>query len=286
MAKVKLDEIGYWSKIKLEIVKEYASAYSKIMSKQRFIKGYYYIDGFAGAGIHLSKTSKDLVLGSPVNALNIIPPFTGYHFIDLDGDKAELLKELTKDNPTVKIHEGDCNNILLDKILPHISYEKFKRALCLLDPYGLDLNWEVMYAAGHSKAIEIFLNFPLMDMNRNILWKNLDGVDEKQIKRMNAFWGDESWRKISYRSQKDLFDETHDVKIATHTPLIKAFCERLMTVAGFAYVPEPIPMTNTKGGIIYYLFFASPNKTGPKIVKDIFHKYKNKRIARWRQILE
>jgi len=282
MAKVKLDEIGYWSEVKLDIVKEYASAYSTIMNKQPFIKGYYYIDGFAGAGVHLSKSSQEPVLGSAVNALLITPPFTGYHFIDLDGDKTKLLEELSNGNPKVGIYTGDCNKVLLDKIFPAIKFENYKRALCLLDPYGLDLNWEVMYAAGQSRAIEIFLNFPLMDMNRNILWKNLDGVDEKQIKRMNAFWGDDSWRKISYIPQKDLFDETHDVKIATHTPLIKAFCERLMTVAGFAYVPEPIPMTNTKGGIIYYLFFASPNKTGPKIVKDIFQKYRNKGIAIWR----
>jgi three-Cys-motif partner protein len=282
MSKVKLDEIGPWSEIKLEIVKQYASAYSTIMSRQQFIKGYYYVDGFAGAGFHLSKSTQEPILGSAVNALLIAPPFTGYHFIDLDGDKAKLLEELSNGNPNVSIYTGDCNKILLDKIFPAIKYENYKRALCLLDPYGLDLNWEVMFAAGQSKAIEIFLNFPLMDMNRNILWKNLDGVDAKQIKRMNAFWGDDSWRKISYRPQKDLFDETHDMKIATHTPLIKAFCERLTTVAGFAYVPEPIPMTNTKGGILYYLFFASPNKTGPKIVKDIFNKYRTKGIARWR----
>lgn len=32
MANVKYDEIGYWSEIKLDIVKEYAKAYSTIMN--------------------------------------------------------------------------------------------------------------------------------------------------------------------------------------------------------------------------------------------------------------
>jgi three-Cys-motif partner protein len=160
-------------------VKKYASAYSTIMSKQRFIKGYYYIDGFAGAGVHLSKSTQEPVLGSAVNALLITPPFTGYHFIDLDGDKTKLLEELSNGNPNVSIYTGDCNKVLLDKIFPAIKYENYKRALCLLDPYGLDLNWEVMYVAGRSKAIEIFLNFPLMDMNRNILRKNPNKVKEK-----------------------------------------------------------------------------------------------------------
>jgi three-Cys-motif partner protein len=270
MSKVKLDEIGPWSEIKLEIVKKYASAYSAIMNKQKFIRGYYYVDGFAGAGFHLSKSTQEPILGSAVNALLITPPFTGYNFIDLDGDKTKLLEELSDGYPNVSIYTGDCNKVLLDKIFPAIKYENYKRALCLLDPYGLDLNWEVMYTAGQSKAIEIFLNFPLMDMNRNILWKKPDGVDEKQIKRMNAFWGDNSWRKISYKTQKGLFED-YETK-TSHAPLIKAFRERLKNVAGFTYVPEPIPMRNTKSGIVYYLFFASPNKTGQKIVEDIFHK--------------
>lgn len=31
---MKLDQIGYWSEIKLEIIKKYAGAYTGIMSKQ------------------------------------------------------------------------------------------------------------------------------------------------------------------------------------------------------------------------------------------------------------
>ena len=87
---VKLDEIGYWSEVKLDIVKKYASAYSEIMNKQSFIKGYYYIDGFAGAGVHLSKSTGKPVPGSPVNALHITPPFTRYYFIDLTRQLKQL----------------------------------------------------------------------------------------------------------------------------------------------------------------------------------------------------
>lgn len=274
MSKIKLDEIGYWSKVKLDIVKKYASAYSIIMNKQHYIRGYYYIDGFAGAGVHLSKSTGEFVLGSPANALNINPPFSGYHFIDLNGDKTEILKELSKSNINVKVYEGDCNRILLDKIFPNVKYNDFKRALCLLDPYGLHLNWEVMYAAGKSETIEIFLNFPVMDMNRNVLLGNPEKVDKTQIERMNAFWGDGSWREAAYQEQLGLFET---MKEKTSNQIIaEAFRKRLRDVAGFSYVPEPIPMRNKKGATIYYLFFASPNKTGHNIVKDIFEKYKNK----------
>lgn len=46
-------------------------------------------------------------------------------------------------------------------------------------------------------------------------------------------------------------------------------------VGGFQYVPQPIPMRNTTGATVYYLFFASPNKTGTRIVQEIFKKYEN-----------
>ena len=94
---IRLDEIGYWSEIKLDIVRKYAAAYSAIMTKQDWIRGYYYIDAFAGAGIHLSKRTNEFVLGSPLNALNVKPPFNGYHFIDLKDEKVDLLRELTVD---------------------------------------------------------------------------------------------------------------------------------------------------------------------------------------------
>ncbi|MFA6186541.1 MAG: three-Cys-motif partner protein TcmP [Phycisphaerae bacterium] len=274
MSKVKLDEIGYWSEVKLDIIREYAVAYSTIMHKQTSIRNYYYIDGFAGAGVHISKSTQEFVLGSPLNALNVRPPFSGFYFIDLNGDKTGLLKDFSKDKSNVKVYNGDCNHILLDKIFPQVKYQNYERALCLLDPYGLHLNWDVLNTAGQSNAIEIFLNFPVMDMNMNILWNNPDKVDDAQIDRMNAFWGDESWRDAAYKTQQGLFDTLEEK--SSNLAIAKAFQKRLKDVAGFSYVPEPIPMRNTKGATVYYLFFASPKEVAGKIVRNIFDKYKNK----------
>ena len=46
--------------------------------------------------------------------------------------------------------------------------------------------------------------------------------------------------------------------------------------AGFEFVPEPILMKNTKGGELYYLFFASHQPVAKEIVDDIFNKYRGK----------
>lgn len=265
------DEVGYWSEIKLEILEKYGRAYTTIMSRQTSIKGYYYIDGFAGPGVHISKTKKKQIPGSPSIALDTKPPFTEYYFIDLDGRKVEYLRRLTASYPNVHVLEGDCNEILLKEIFPDIQYSDYKRALCLLDPYGLHLRWEVIFAAGQSNAIEIFLNFPVMDMNRNVLWSNPDRVSPEQTRRLTAFWGDESWKEAAYEKQEGLFDKIEEK--TSNEAIALAFQKRLKEVAGFGYVSSPMPMRNEKGADVYYLFFATPNKTGHKIVEDIMKKY-------------
>lgn len=268
---MKYDGIHYWSEVKLDIIKEYAGAYSRILSAQKKPSLYHvYIDAFAGAGMHLSKATGDFVKGSPLNALLIEPPFKEYHLIDLDSAKIDSLRKISAEYSNVTIHEGDCNKLLLEKVFPRVRYKDYKRALCLLDPYGLHLNWEVMHTAGQMQSIEIFLNFPVADMNRNVLWGNPEKVDQQQAARLTAFWGDESWRDAAYSKTGNLFgweEKTNNESVA------EAFRNRLKKVAGFAYVPEPMPMRNKKGAVVYYLFFASQKPVAADIVKDIFKKY-------------
>ena len=121
---------------------------------------------------------------------------------------------------------------------------------------------------------QIFLNFPMADMNRNVLWRNPENVAPTQIARMDSFWGDNSWREVAYNTTQNLFGL--ELKTGSNIPIVEAFQERLKTVAGFEYVPEPMPMRNSKGAIVYYLFFASQKPVAECIVEDIFKKYHSK----------
>jgi three-Cys-motif partner protein len=267
------DVIGLWSEIKLAILQEYAFAYSQILAAQRQPAFHHvYIDGFAGAGVHVSKATSELVPGSPLNALAVVPPFREYFLIDLDQVRIEGLRDLIGKRNDVHYYNGDCNKVLLNEVFPKVSYEDFRRGLCILDPYGLHLDWEVMRTAGEMKSLDIFINFPVLDMNRNVLWKDPDRVTSLQTERMNAFWGDETWREIAY-DNNNLFGwpEKEDNEV-----IAEAFRQRLQRVAGFARVPEPLPMRNSKGGTVYYLFFASQKDTAEGIVLDIFEKYRSK----------
>ncbi|NLX20581.1 MAG: three-Cys-motif partner protein TcmP [Phycisphaerae bacterium] len=270
MGRNNLDEVGPWTEIKLEILREYSAAYSKILSKQPHIKHYAYIDGFAGAGSHISKTSGQEIEGSP--AISLSQRYTHYHFIDLDGSRANRLRELAGGRTDVTVYEGDCNEVLLNDVLPQCRYEDYRRALCLLDPYGLNPRWEVVETIGKMRSVEVFLNFMIMDANMNVLWTSPDRVAASQRARMNVFWGDETWKDAAYKTCRGLFGDMQEK--TTNDAVVAGYRRRLKDVAGFKYVPEPLPMRNRTGAIVYYLFFASHNQTGDRIARAVFKKHK------------
>jgi three-Cys-motif partner protein len=73
-------------------------------------------------------------------------------------------------------------------VLPGIQKKRYTRALCLFDPYKLNLDWQVILQAGQSAAVDLLLNFPVMDMNRNAIWRDPEKVPKTGIERMNRFW--------------------------------------------------------------------------------------------------
>jgi three-Cys-motif partner protein len=269
------DEIGIWSEVKLAIVKEYASAYSKILSKtQRELipsLKWLYIDAFAGPGRHRSKTKGEMVDGSPVIALNTQPPFSEYHFIDENSARSEQLRAISGPRTDVHIYNEDCNEILLHEVFPKAKYSDFRRALCLLDPYNINLKWEVIETAGKMKSIEIFLTFMIMDINRNALRKDPDKSIKSKIDQLTKLWGDETWKDAAYDSSGNLFANPEKV---SNEKFEAAWRERLRIKAGFQFVSEPMPMKTKTNSIIYYLYFASQKPVAAIIVKDIFDKYR------------
>jgi three-Cys-motif partner protein len=274
VASLDFDEIGPWSEVKLDIVREYAQAYSEILSAQKSPQLHHvYIDAFAGAGTHISRATKEFVPGSPLNALNVRPPFTKYHFIDINHARVGALQQIALQQANVFVHDGDCNQVLLEEVFPEVQYKDFRRGLCLLDPYGLHLDWRVIYTAGQMGSVEIFLNFPIMDMNMNVLKHNPGAVPPEQAERMTRFWGDASWKNVAYSTTGNLFG--YEEKTDNET-IASAFRERLQKVAGFKHVSQPLAMRNSRDAVVYYLFFASPKPVAEKIVKEIFKKHETR----------
>jgi three-Cys-motif partner protein len=123
---IEYDEIGIWSEVKLAIVRQYASAYTRILDCQRRERisslRWHYFDAFAGPGIHLSKTTREIVDGSPLIALKTVPPFFKYHFIDADPTRARQLREIAGPRDDVEIDSADRNDVLIQKVFPQVKY--------------------------------------------------------------------------------------------------------------------------------------------------------------------
>lgn len=124
------------------------------------------------------------------------------------------------------------------------------------------------------RSVDIFLNFPVTDINRNVLWRDRKSVAAEQIRRMNVYWGDDSWERVAYKpsSQMALWGPPAEEKTSNEV-VAEAFRKRLEDVAGFSNVPKPIAMRNSQNSIVYYLFFASQKPVAEEIVGDIFKKY-------------
>lgn len=275
---IEYDEIGIWSEVKLAIIEKYASAYASIMNSfQRTIPKleWLYIDAYAGPGLHVSKETGEFVRGSPLIALDTKPPFHEYHFIDADPRRANQLQRLAENHPhnsdNVHIYSSDCNQTLLKDVFPRAQYGNYKRALCLLDPYNINLRWEVIETAGKMGTVDMFLNFMIMDINRNVLRQNLDAAVQNKREQLTRLWGDESWIDDAYDRSGNLFGNLEKV---SNERFEKAWRSRLKEKAGFKFVSEPLPMKTKTNSVIYYLYFASQKDVAHNIVREIFTKYR------------
>jgi len=267
-----IDTIGPWSEVKLEIVERYAKEYSRILSRYPYLS-HAYIDAFASPGEHTRRKSNDPVLGSPIRAIEVLPPFKRYFFIDINETKLSLLRGKIGDRKNVYIFEGDCNEVLLNNVFPKFRNNRKWRGLCLLDPYKLQLDWNVIETLIKLGTVELFLNFPMYDISRNLVSNKPDKLRKSDIIRMDRFWGDHSWFDLLYAFTPNLFGEPQAQRIGkANTVLSLAFAKKLKE-AGFNYVPSPLPIKNTKGGLLYYVFFGSNKPVANKIVEYIFKKF-------------
>jgi three-Cys-motif partner protein len=270
----KIDVIGKWSEEKLNLLRKYLNAYTNIMKGQSWCRnGYYYIDAFAGTGMPKSKDEERYVDGSPIVALKAKKPFKSYIFIEKEDWRVKKLEDLKKKFPEldIKIKQGDCNTIIVNDIIPTIRFENFNRGIIFLDPFGMEVDWGTIEGIAKTKALEIFLNFPVMAINRSILVNNPDKIDKAKIEKMNKLWGSEQWMGEIYKEAPDLFERRIEKVSQTGKSLGMLFQKRLEEL--FPFVTFPLVMRNSINAPLYCLIFAGHNATGKKIADTIFKSF-------------
>lgn len=267
------DTVGQWSIEKLALLKRYLGAYVNILRKASWCSGYEYIDGFAGTGRPLSRDEHDYVSGSPRVALELDYPFTEYHFIELTEWRMHELQKLRREftDRRITIYQDDCNKTLQQYIIPRLPYQSRKRAIAFLDPFGMQLRWQTLKMAAETRTIEVFLNLPVMAINRNVRRKHPEMISPSAKAAMDELWGAD-WMAEIYETVPNLFGEEEETRIKqSGKDLGRRFRDRLRQI--FTYCADPLVMKNSRGAPLYCLIFAGNNETGAKIAGEIFSKY-------------
>jgi len=139
-----------------------------------------------------------------------------------------------------------------------------------LDPYGMQVEWETIECVARTKAIDMWLLFPLgIGVNR-LLTRSGDIPSSWRV-RLNKLLGTSEWEEAFYRVERTrtLFDddETHVVK-ASQESIGVFFNNRLKSV--FEGVAEkPGVLRNSTGSPLYLLCFAAANPKGAPIALSI-----------------
>ncbi len=216
-------EVGPWAKEKLERLRQYLDAYTKILlglKNKKYINGYVYIDAFAGTTMAKIRTKKqtkqekdtlllfelpedaEYIKGSPKIALDLERPFTQYVFVELDKKRVKELERLKKDYPDkdIKIYADDCNEYLQDLLKKKVQWNKW-RVFVFLDPYGAHVPWETVAALAAAKSFEVLINFPWTAITR--MANNNSLMLDRNKELLDLYFGTTEWFDVMYEKKTD-----------------------------------------------------------------------------------
>lgn len=273
---------GDWTKIKIEILVEYAKAYLAIMKDRKFFKLMYF-DGFAGSGFIVKdkKVDIDITVGAARRIIEISDPrpFDSYYFVEKDPKNFALLEENTKNAfPKKTIHTvcDDYNKKIID-LANFLRDPKNKnvRTLAYVDPCGMQVEWRSIESL-RGLPLDMWILVPT-GLGVNRLLKKNGQISDAWLEKLEIFLGlsREEIEKRFYKKTATLFEDITFVEkekdaIENSAKLYKS---RLKEV--FEFVSKPYELKNSSNSIMYHLFLTSNNKTAEKIGNDIVKKYNN-----------
>lgn len=279
---------GDWTEVKLRVVANYLEGYTTALKNQTFEK--IYIDAFAGTGYRATpqknggpdtdalllpdlaeEEPQGLLDGSVRRALNANPPFDRYVFIERNSTRCAQLQSLKQEFPhlaqNIEICQGDANSEI--QLRCSKSWAS-KRGVLFLDPYGMQVEWATIQAIANTRAIDLWILFPLgIGVNRLLLKSGK--IPPGWRKRLDLLLGTQSWYDEFYKVEvtHTLFgDDQERVIKATLETIGRYFIRRLETIfAGVA--PKPAVLSNSKGCPLYLLCFAVGNERGRNVALRI-----------------
>lgn len=264
---------GDWTKEKLTIIEDYLQFYVNALSKQKV--QLIYVDAFAGSG-KTELQSGETIDGSALISLKY--NFDKYYFIELDEERSRCLNEeintrFHEKKDKVKVITGDSNSEL-KKLFRSLTV--YQRGVMFLDPYAMELEWDVLETAKQTNILDIWYLFPLNALTRNLYKKMSMPIATKN--KVTQILGTNEW-------EKELYHQSAQLSIFGDEPLERVNFDRLVDfvrqrlINSFPYVsPQSRMLKNSNNSPMFILFFMMTNKSGKaiglgsKVVTDIFNK--------------
>jgi three-Cys-motif partner protein len=298
MAKMQQEMFGgEWTERKLRSLEKYLEAYLKVFRRNSRAAFFTitYVDAFAGTGYmhqpemplatlfpevfaELLADANKYIRGSAVRALEIDPGFDRYLFIERSRELAEQLTVLKARYPTkcqkIQIVVEDAN-VALKRWISEVPWDKNRdRAVVFLDPFGMQVEWSTIQALASTKAVDLWILFPLFGVNRML--PRSGNLPESWRSRLSLAFGTDSWETEFYYTQTSTFFEGVKVvhKVADEKRIASYFVDRLRSI--FPAVAPPLILPNSKGRPLFLLCFAAANERGApialRIAKNILEK--------------
>ena len=286
---------GDWTEQKLAILDDYLAAYCSIFTKNERARFFQttYVDAFAGSGLIQPSTpaveteSLFAELGEP-EAVTLLQgsarraiehSFDRYLFIEKSPARVadlEAMKAASPNRERIIIRQGDANARLL-KFVAETDWKK-NRAVVFLDPYGMQVEWKTIAGLGATKAVDLWLLFPLGQAVMRLLQRTKEPPPEWQF-ALDRIFGTHKWIERFYITQPepDFFDaeRVSSFRTADWNQVAAFMLERLAT-AFDAVSSRPGVLWNSQNSPLYLLCFAAANRiaapTALNIAADLLKK--------------
>lgn len=284
---------GDWTADKLERVRKYLCAYMTIFSQNPKAQYYttIYVDAFAGTGHRVNSRRAEVGAelfeakpdaetekykkGSARIALELQPAFDQCVFIERDADRAAELKQLVlqvaQRSEAVQIVTAEANGFLLDWCAK-TNWGRH-RAVVFLDPYGMQVDWTTLEAIAKTRAVDLWLLFPLGVAVNRLLTRDAP-PQTGWADALTRIFGTADWQAAFYpkHDEATLFGvESVQRKDVNWDKIGKFFVARLKTIF-YKVATNPLPLRNSTNTPIYLLCFAAGNSKGaPTAVKIAQH---------------
>lgn len=273
---------GEWTEKKLLIIDEYLKQYSKVLKNTRVKK--IYIDAFAGSGKTIienkTETTETITLfdcfpdadfpkvdnspkvldGSAILSLRY--DFDEYYFMEIDVERLNNLRKIIKTEypekyDKVKFINGNSNETL-KQILKNITVRD--RCLMFLDPYALELDWEVIEGISKCGVIDLWYLFPLNAISR-VIPKDRRKLNTNE-KLITKILGTNEWEDTLYEvdNQTNLWGETNKKRVEFNK-LIEFIMNRFKGLFPYVFNDEIILKNSYKSSPLFLLCFMMTNKS-------------------------